>query len=157
MNIEEEITGEIIKKVLKALEKKATGYECKEITEEYINDGENEVLSKKKIVKHYVPADISAAKLLLEVCGTKDEKTFYGMSDEVGPISLKNDNGEFDYQMFGKEIEDKIGREVNKLINTAYSDAQTILTQNMAKLHEIAGVLLEKEKINEEEFKKFFA
>ena len=80
----------------------------------------------------------------------------YGMSDEIGPISLKNDNGELDYQMFGEEIEDKIGREVNKLINTAYRDAQTILTQNMNKLHEIAGVLLEKEKINEEEFKKFF-
>ena len=82
--------------------------------------------------------------------------TVYGMSDEIGPISLKNDNGELDYQMFGKEIEDKIGREVNKLINTAYRDAQTILTQNMGKLHEIAGALLEKEKINEEDFKKFF-
>ena len=82
--------------------------------------------------------------------------TVYGMSDEIGPISLKNDNGELDYQMFGEEIEDKIGREVNKLINTAYRDAQTILTQNMDKLHEIAGVLLEKEKINEQEFKKFF-
>jgi len=82
--------------------------------------------------------------------------TVYGMSDEIGPISLKDDNGELDYQMFGKEIEDKIGREVNRLINTAYQDAQTILTQNMAKLHEIAGALLEKEKINEEEFKRFF-
>ena len=82
--------------------------------------------------------------------------TVYGMSDEIGPISLKNDNGELDYQMFGEEIEDKIGREVNKLINTAYRDAQTILTQNMEKLHEIAGALLEKEKINEEDFKKFF-
>ena len=82
--------------------------------------------------------------------------TVYGMSDEIGPISLKNDNGELDYQMFGKEIEDKIGREVNKLINIAYQDAQSILKQNMNKLHEIAGVLLEKEKINEEEFKTFF-
>ena len=80
----------------------------------------------------------------------------YGMSDEVGPISLKNERGELDYQMFGGNIEDKIGQEVNKLINTAYRDAQTILTQNMEKLHEIAGVLLQKEKINEEEFKRFF-
>ncbi len=83
--------------------------------------------------------------------------TVYGMSDEIGPISLKNDNGELDYQMFGEEIEDKIGREVNKLINTAYMDAQTILREHMDKLHEIATALLEKEKINEEEFKKFFA
>ena len=75
---------------------------------------------------------------------------------EINNQILKNDNGELDYQMFGKEIEDKIGREVNKLINTAYRDAQTILTQNMDKLHEIASVLLKKEKINEEEFKRFF-
>ena len=82
--------------------------------------------------------------------------TVYGMSDEIGPISLKNDNGELDYQMFGENIEDKIGQEINKLINTAYKHAQTILMQNMNKLHEIAEVLLKKEKINEEEFKKFF-
>jgi len=82
LNISEEVSGNMIKKVLKALEKKATGFECKEVTEEYSTDGQNEVLTKRKVVKHYIPADISAAKLLLEICGTKDEKTFFGMSDE---------------------------------------------------------------------------
>ena len=39
------------KKVLDALTKKATGYETKEVTEEYTNDGEKDVLTKKKICK----------------------------------------------------------------------------------------------------------
>lgn len=82
MNIAEEIDGKMIKKVLDALSKKATGYETKETTEEYSSDGKNEVLTKRKVVKHYVPADISAAKLLLEICGTEQDKSFFGMTDE---------------------------------------------------------------------------
>ena len=87
----------------------------------------------------------------------KDMVTVYGMSDKIGPISLKNDSQDpYAIQMFGENIEDSVGQEVKKLIDTAYNDAQTILKQNMDKLHEIAGVLLEKEKITEQEFKKFF-
>lgn len=82
MKIAEEIDGKMIKKVLDALSKKATGYETKEITEEYSSDGKNEVLTKRKVVKHYVPADISAAKLLLDICGTDEDKSFFGMTDE---------------------------------------------------------------------------
>lgn len=82
MNIAEEIDGKMIKKVLDALTKKATGYETKEVTEEYANDGNKDILTKKKICKYYVPADISAAKLLLDVCGSKEQKSYYGMSDE---------------------------------------------------------------------------
>ena len=86
----------------------------------------------------------------------RDMITVYGMSDKIGPISLKNDNGEIEYNIFGENIEDSIGQEVKLLIDSAYNDAQTILSQNMDKLHKIAKVLLEKEKVNEEEFKKFF-
>ena len=86
----------------------------------------------------------------------RDMITVYGMSDKIGPISLKNDNGEIEYNIFGENIEDSIGQEVKLLIDSAYNDAQTILSQNMDKLHQIAKVLLEKEKVNEEEFKKFF-
>ena len=87
----------------------------------------------------------------------KDMVTVYGMSDKIGPISLKNDNDDpYAIQMFGENIEDSVGQEVKKLIDTAYSDAQTILREHMNLLHQIAGALLEKEKITEEEFKKFF-
>ena len=58
--------------------------------------------------------------------------------------------------MFGKEMGDKIGEEVKKLIDTAYNDAQIILRQHMDKLDLVAEELLKNEKINEEKFKEFF-
>ena len=86
----------------------------------------------------------------------RDMITVYGMSDEIGTISFKDSDGQIDYQMFGDDMQDEIGKEVKRLIDTAYSDAQTILKQNVEKLHAIAGELMAKEKINEQEFNKFF-
>ena len=86
----------------------------------------------------------------------KDMIVKYGMNDLIGPISLKNENGEYPLDMFGKDMGDKIGEEVKKLIDTAYSDAQTILRQHMDKLDAVAEELLKNEKINEEKFKTFF-
>ena len=78
------------------------------------------------------------------------------MNDFIGPISLKNENGDYELDMFGKEMGDKIGEEVKKLIDTAYNDAQIILRQHMDKLDLVAEELLKNEKINEEKFKEFF-
>ncbi len=86
----------------------------------------------------------------------KDMIVKYGMNDEIGPISLKNDSGEYELDMFGKDMGDKIGIEVKKLIDTAYNDAQSILKNHMDKLQEVAEELLKKEKLNEQDFKKFF-
>ena len=86
----------------------------------------------------------------------RDMIIVYGMNDKIGPVSLKADNGEYDLEIFGEQIKDRIGEEVKKILDIAYNDAQTILKQNMDKLNQIAGVLIEKEKINEEEFKEFF-
>ena len=57
----------------------------------------------------------------------------------------------------GDDMQDAIGKEVKKLIDIAYFNAQEILKQNMDLLHAIATELMAKEKINEEEFNKFFA
>ena len=86
----------------------------------------------------------------------KDMITVYGMSDIIGPISLKDNDGQLEYQMFGDDMQDAIGKEVKKLIDTAYQNAQEILKQNIELLHAIATELIAKEKINEEEFNKFF-
>ena len=86
----------------------------------------------------------------------KDMVTVYGMSDVIGPISLKDNDGELEYQMFGDDMQDAIGKEVKKLIDIAYRDAQEILKQNVETLHAIAKELMAKEKINEQEFNKFF-
>ena len=86
----------------------------------------------------------------------KDMIVKYGMNDLIGPISLKNENGEYPLDMFGKDMGDRIGEEVKKLIDAAYNDAQTILKQHMDKLDAVAAELLKNEKINEEKFKTFF-
>ena len=86
----------------------------------------------------------------------KDMIVKYGMNDIIGPLSLKNENGEYPLDMFGKDMGDRIGVEVKKLIDTAYSDAQTLLRQHMDKLDAVAEELLRSEKINEEKFKTFF-
>ena len=86
----------------------------------------------------------------------RDMIIVYGMNDKIGPVSLKNDDGEYDLEIFGDQIKDRIGEEVKKILDIAYNDAQTILKQNMDKLEAIAETLIEKEKINEKEFSTFF-
>ena len=85
----------------------------------------------------------------------KDMVTVYGMSDVVGPISLKTDNP-YELQLFGEHIEDTVGKEIKKLIDTAYKRAEIILSENMNILHEVAQLLLIKETITFEEFEEFF-
>jgi len=87
----------------------------------------------------------------------KDMVTKYGMSDVIGPISLKDNEGQLEYQMFGDDMQDEIGKEVKKLIDIAYKDAQEILKQNVETLHAIAAELIAKEKINEADFNRFFS
>ena len=85
----------------------------------------------------------------------KDMVTKYGMSDSLGPIDFQGEEP-YEMQLFGENIGDKIGAEVKALINTAYNDAITLLNEHRNKLDLIAQALLEKEKVNEEEFQKFF-
>ncbi len=85
----------------------------------------------------------------------RDMVTKYGMSDTLGPIDFQGKEP-YEMQMFGENIGDKIGAEVKQLIDTAYQDAQELLKQHRDKLDAIAQALLEKEKINEQDFKRFF-
>jgi cell division protease FtsH len=85
----------------------------------------------------------------------RDMVTVYGMSDAIGPISLRVEDP-IELQLFGKDIEDAVGSEIRKLINEAYTAAQKILVENIDILHKLAAVLLEQEVISAEEFDKFF-
>ncbi len=85
----------------------------------------------------------------------KDMITIYGMNDKLGPVSLKV-NEPYELQIFGNDIGDVVGQEIRKLIDTAYERAQTILLNNMDKLHQVAQRLIEKEIISAEEFEEFF-
>ena len=85
----------------------------------------------------------------------KDMVVKYGMSDIIGPIDLSNkDNTQIN--AFGEEIDNVVGVEVKKLIDQAYKKAQEIILVHMDKLHAVAGILLEKEKITAEEFEQIF-
>ena len=85
----------------------------------------------------------------------RDMVTKYGMSDTLGPIDFQGKEP-YEMQMFGENIGDKIGLEVKSLIDTAYNDAIILLNQHRDKLDIIAQTLLEKEKINEQEFNEIF-
>ena len=89
--------------------------------------------------------------------------TKYGMSDTLGTIAFGSGQEEVflgrDFTQtrnFSEETAAKIDMEVKRIIDTAYVTAREILSNNMDKLHAVAGVLLEKEKISGEEFARIF-
>ena len=61
-----------------ALIKKALGYDATEVVEEYVGDGEEIKLSKKKVTTKNVPPDMSALKFLLD----ENQKQISEMTDQ---------------------------------------------------------------------------
>ncbi len=61
-----------------ALIKKALGYDATEVVEEYVGDGEEIKLSKKKVTTKNVPPDMSALKFLLD----ESQKQVSEMTDQ---------------------------------------------------------------------------
>ena len=89
--------------------------------------------------------------------------TKYGMSDRVGAIMFGGGQGEVflgrDFAQtkdYSEETANIIDEEVKKIVDRAYNRAVEILSAHVDKLHAVAGVLLEKEKIEGEEFDKIF-
>ena len=87
----------------------------------------------------------------------------YGMSEKLGTISYGTDNNEVFLgrnlghgRNFSEEVGAEIDREVKRFIDEAYERAETLLSQIINKLHAVAAALLEKEKIDGEEFIKIF-
>ncbi|MEG1257119.1 ATP-dependent zinc metalloprotease FtsH [Clostridium sp.] len=83
----------------------------------------------------------------------------FGMSDTIGPISFGKDDGEVfmgrDFgrsRDFSEEVASKIDREIKGLIDEAYERTETILKENIDKLHDVANALIEREKLVAEEF-----
>ncbi len=100
--------------------------------------------------------DIERASKIARAMVTK-----YGMSDVLGTITFGSGQEEVflgrdlaQQRDFSEETASVIDAEVKKIIDTAYKKAIQILTDNMNKLHDVAGVLLEKEKIDGPEFEE---
>ena len=87
----------------------------------------------------------------------------YGMSDKLGPITFGIDQEEvFLGRDFGREknysekVAAEIDEEVKNIVTTAYDKAEELLKENIDKLHKTANLLLEKEKIDADEFDAIF-
>ena len=57
---------------------------------------------------------------------------------------------------YSEETAGIIDEEVKRIVDKAYNRAREILSEHVDKLHAVAGVLLEKEKIEGEEFDRIF-
>ena len=86
----------------------------------------------------------------------RDMVTVYGMSDKIGPMSINLEKDPYQMQLLGNNLEDEIGKEVKTILEDAYEKAQRLLSLHRDKLDAVAGVLLEKEVINEKEFEEIF-
>ena len=85
--------------------------------------------------------------------------TKYGMSSVLGTIAFGSGNEEVflgrdlaQAKDYSDETATLIDVEVKKIIDTGYKRAEELLNANMEKLHAVASVLLEKEKIDGDEF-----
>lgn len=90
--------------------------------------------------------------------------TKYGMSEKLGNLIFGDESDEvFIGRDFGhtrnysEEIAAEIDKEVKRIIDKAYEKTLNILRENINKLHKVAEVLLEKEKIEGTEFEEIFA
>ena len=90
--------------------------------------------------------------------------TKYGMSERIGTLMLGSDQSEVflgrdlaQAKEYSEETAGIIDEEVKRIIDTAYNRAKQILTEHADKLHAVAGILLEREKIEADEFEKIFA
>ncbi|MBP3915272.1 ATP-dependent zinc metalloprotease FtsH [Clostridium sp.] len=89
--------------------------------------------------------------------------TEYGMSDSIGTISYSTNNNEVFLgkdlareRNFSEDISSKIDLEVKRFIDEAYASAENLLSNNMSKLHAVAGELLVREKLDGKEFEEIF-
>ncbi len=90
--------------------------------------------------------------------------TRYGMSENIGVICYEDDDE--DEVFIGRDlahaknhseaVSGEIDKEVKSIIDDCYKKAEEIIKKHMDVLHSCAALLLEKEKINREEFEGLF-
>lgn len=82
----------------------------------------------------------------------------WGMG-ELGPVNFGpqidlNDYGKawMEPSKISDEMQAKVDSEIQKLVNTAYTEAKNVLSKNRKRLDKVAKVLVEKESLDEKEF-----
>ncbi|BCK01666.1 ATP-dependent zinc metalloprotease FtsH [Anaerocolumna chitinilytica] len=89
--------------------------------------------------------------------------TKYGFSSSVGMVNYDNDDDEVfigrdlaHTRSYSENVARIIDDEVKGMIDNCYSEAKRLLTEYMDVLHNCAKLLIEKERINREEFEALF-
>ena len=89
--------------------------------------------------------------------------TQYGMSDRVGMINYDNDGDEVfigrdlaHTKSYGNEVANAIDSEVKRIIDDCYTKAKDIIMKHEDVLHSCSQLLIEKEKIGQQEFESLF-
>ncbi|MCI1944584.1 ATP-dependent zinc metalloprotease FtsH [Clostridium luticellarii] len=119
-----------------------------------------------RVAEKLVIGDISTgAKNDIERATTIARKMVmdYGMSD-LGPIAFGSGHDEVFLgrdlgkgKNYSEEVAFEIDKEIRKLIDEGYNKAEKLLSQNMNRLKAVAEKLLEKEKLEANEFEEVFA
>ena len=93
----------------------------------------------------------------------KSMVTKFGMSEALGLVSYGDDNDEVfigrdlaHTRSYSEEVAKEIDKEVHDIIDRCHADARKIISQHMDVLHKCAALLLEKEKIQRDEFEALF-
>ena len=89
--------------------------------------------------------------------------TQYGMSDKIGMINYGSDEDEVfigrdlaHTRNYAEKTAALIDEEVKRIIDDSYEKAKTLIAQHEEVLHKCADLLLEKEKIGQQEFEALF-
>lgn len=89
--------------------------------------------------------------------------TQYGMSDKIGMINYGSDEDEVfigrdlaHTRNYAEKTAALIDEEVKRIIDDSYEKAKTLISQHEEVLHKCADLLLEKEKIGQQEFEALF-
>ena len=90
--------------------------------------------------------------------------TEYGMSENIGPVPFGGKYEEIflgrdwgTYRYYSEDVASLIDKETKHIGQQAYERAEKLLKENINKLHKVAEALLEKEKLDTEEFEEVFA
>jgi cell division protease FtsH len=92
----------------------------------------------------------------------RDMVTKYGMSKKLGFVKYgtQEDTLALGYGYETKEYSDDTAREIDEAIKSivqkAWNEAENILREHKDQLDKMAGILLDKEEIDEQEFRDFF-
>ncbi|AOY75160.1 ATP-dependent zinc metalloprotease FtsH [Clostridium formicaceticum] len=89
--------------------------------------------------------------------------TKYGMSDKIGPMALGSGDDEVflgkDFtskRNYSEEVASEVDHEIKRIVDEGYAKAETLLKENMHKLHIIAKALLKIETLDADMYKKVF-